>query len=364
VEIAQNTDTVLVEYFTGKMVPAFLNSYHASSLRWVLFDQYMVQNEDELAKKYEKLMFSDVRDVAFQADPFKYLAANKSVVFQEGGDGVPISQCSWNSGWIKGCFGESILTAVQDRNIVCSGVSIFSFWQGRDYVRMMSSILSGESDLSVNFPRCERNGVDQGVHNVIVHLGLIKGLEIKTERQFPVVNIQSSPSFNVPDASLAMLQLQFFDEIRNVVDTAPFAVIHQYDRSNTVSIELAKKYVAWKSYDNLAGNWQEEAQCERYNTLIGPDILAGRCDTGSFRAFSPEQCCSVCNSMQDHESKSCSGFSFSDGVCYFKSCSRDGLPLNVRRDMKSAESSPNNWRHRSDLSSEAELASLKLTAFV
>ena len=40
------------------------------------------------------------------------------------------------------------------------------------------------------FPRCERNGVDQGMHNVLVHMKAVQNLHVHAETDGFIVNLQ------------------------------------------------------------------------------------------------------------------------------------------------------------------------------
>ena len=75
-----------------------------------------------------------------------------------------IKECGWNGGWVKDCFGNAMLDKIGKNTIICSGVSMGSTPEVVEYLRAMTHIM--ESD---EFAKCERNGVDQGVHNVLVH---------------------------------------------------------------------------------------------------------------------------------------------------------------------------------------------------
>ena len=41
------------------------------------------------------------------------------------------------------------------------------------------------------FPSCERNGVDQGIHNVLVHNKLIPNIKVWSQASSPVANMQA-----------------------------------------------------------------------------------------------------------------------------------------------------------------------------
>ncbi len=54
----------------------------------------------------------DVRDSAFQRDPFMILSSSgedEFHVFKED-QLFPIKDCGWNGGWVKDCFGEKVCT--------------------------------------------------------------------------------------------------------------------------------------------------------------------------------------------------------------------------------------------------------------
>jgi hypothetical protein len=188
--LAKQFGTVIIEYDIDRLEPENINKYHASTVRWILFHQFMQQLEAEDnfgSSHYDKVMFSDVRDAVFTEDPFRFLPANKSYVFQEGpGKGTSIGSCGWNSGWIRDCLGQRTLDRLKEKPVICSGVSMFSYAGSIEYLKLMSSILLGTAKMSEYFPACEHNGVDQGVHNAVIDLGLMPGLEVNEDRRkFP-----------------------------------------------------------------------------------------------------------------------------------------------------------------------------------
>ncbi len=72
-----------------------------------------------------------------------------------------------------------MLNNIGSNDIICSGVSCGSIGPVFSYIQLMAQIVTSNL-ISVsslvpenNFPRCERNGVDQGAHNVLVHTNQI-----------------------------------------------------------------------------------------------------------------------------------------------------------------------------------------------
>jgi hypothetical protein len=197
----------------------------------------------------------DVRDSYFQSDPFEFIdPSTPSFHIFQGQEAFDIVKCGWNSGWIKDCFGDSILREVGNNKIICSGVSAGTTDVVMDYVHMMSEIVQGhaipppsldskngaevkekqeegeEEDIiqiltdrrqrvKSKFPQCERNGVDQGVHNVLVYKQLIPHMKRWDQGSGPVANLQAKVAkYN---AGTNMITNR-----KNELS----AVVHQYDR--------------------------------------------------------------------------------------------------------------------------------------
>ena len=187
------------------------------------------------------------------------------------------------------------------------------------YVSLMSMILKGQSTLTSKFPQCERNGVDQGVHNMIIHTKQFSPITVQYPDIFRVINMQSSPEFQpVSDIST---------ELRGT-DNSLFSIVHQYDRLMTFQRALAKKYVGWVNIGNPEEEWAAEPICARFNKETNVEIFRGICDMGATRLLSPASCCEACVSkgtitkIENGETvrKTCTGFTYLEGVCYLKGC--------------------------------------------
>jgi hypothetical protein len=86
------------------------------------------------------------------------------------------------------------------------------------YLKSMRMIVEGKSN-EAKFPSCERNGVDQGIHNVLVHTDQIENIVIFNQATSPVLNLQA--------------RIASVDEKNGVVKNKAgklAAVVHQYDR--------------------------------------------------------------------------------------------------------------------------------------
>jgi hypothetical protein len=72
-------------------------------------------------RQYERVQACDIRDVAFQADPFESVPPGDDAVhiFQEDAS-MTIGRCGTNSGWIRACYGVAA-HKVAAQPISCSG---------------------------------------------------------------------------------------------------------------------------------------------------------------------------------------------------------------------------------------------------
>lgn len=331
---------VLIEFTLTDLQPSFLRNYHPSSIRWILMHQLFSTNTEFFEKYYDKMVTLDVRDSMFQTTPFRLFKnkERKFFVFGEGGY-VRILECGWNSGWIKDCFGDKGLTAVGDQPIICSGVSMGTRTHMMQYVHVMNNVLLGYftnvnhtiPDPTSLFPRCERNGVDQGVHNYLVHSRAFPfQVDVKYPEFFPVINMQSSQEYEpLPSDKTTIL----------MGNNKEFSIVHQYDRNIEMQLALGRRYVDWVDWNNPEKEWKEMSSCNHHFDLPlnHADLFRGVCDSGSARAMTPATCCDLCRNRGknfdsetgNQNKKDCTGFTFVNGVCYFKDCPKNLLTLQL-----------------------------------
>lgn len=75
-------------------------------------------------------MITDTRDAIFQSDPFQYQTHewedSELVLFLESQPNKVINRCTYNRGWVLGCYGETALSKIGHNPVSCSGVSMGS----------------------------------------------------------------------------------------------------------------------------------------------------------------------------------------------------------------------------------------------
>jgi hypothetical protein len=115
-------------------------------------------------KEYANVMVTDVFDVFFQRDPFDFDVDDHVHAFLEdhrqslGGE-------RYHRDWLRTAYGEEALRELADKPISCSGTTIASRDRMLEYLRVMTE---GLLDL-----RRQTVGIDQGVHNYLLHKGLV-----------------------------------------------------------------------------------------------------------------------------------------------------------------------------------------------
>ncbi len=357
-QVAQKFNIILLVYDRKKLEPSFIRTYHPSSLRWILFDWFFTIKNGTYINSFDRVLSLDVRDSAFQTDPFdlfnfqqphqtsvssmNQFAVNamidhdKLFLFGENRF-IAISTCNWNSGWIKDCFGERIFNLVKDQPISCSGVTMGGIKRIVNYFNKMSQILLNNFPClaSNSFPLCERNGVDQGVHNVLLHLQYLSPVMVKYSDDFPIVNLQSSPELMMDKSNIKRL----IGEPSIYMTKFPgvkYAVVHQYDRDSTYQLLLGKKFLPSIDWESPIADWaQTEACTANFGVVFGADFLKGKCDSGASRGMTPAACCSACMHQRKNmieknmTKKGCTAFTFLEGVCYLKHCSEKEVKLLV-----------------------------------
>jgi len=166
-DIASKTNVKIVEYDLATL-SSTIQKYHPSTLRWPLFFRFF--HDPTIRSQYGRVLMMDVRDSYFQSDPFSLMPPPSKSTFYafNGVESITIGQCGWNGGWVKDCFGDSMLNEIREKKIICSGISAGTVDVVFHYLTLMDDIIMAKhsSDISkaARFPRCERNGVDQVSH--------------------------------------------------------------------------------------------------------------------------------------------------------------------------------------------------------
>jgi hypothetical protein len=166
----------------------------------------------------------------------------------------------------------------------------------KDYMKAMSDNL-----LSERYQKCERNGVDQGLHNVLIYKGTfanpnaltmhsastgpVNNMQVRKSKcitkvwQFEYMLILSPHPIYVIKCSIYIKSRQYklAGDAETILNKSGqvVAVAHQYDRDKSLLKRIIKKYQYWED--------AEDDMCEAYNRIDGVDGFKGRCDMGVSR---------------------------------------------------------------------------------
>jgi hypothetical protein len=137
---------------------------HMIDARWPVYANYL----RVMRGLHSHVMFSDVRDVIFQRDPFDFEWKAAFCSFAEA-PGFLNKDHPLNRKWIRRAFGEKELQKIGDKRIVCNGVIFAETAAAQEFADLMS-----EHVIRVN----SRDLVDQGVLNYLVHHNLLRSHHI------------------------------------------------------------------------------------------------------------------------------------------------------------------------------------------
>jgi hypothetical protein len=166
---------------------------------------------------YERVLLSDVRDVLFQRDPFE-IAQEHPILFAV--ERKMIADCPYNSMWIDRLIGTTERLEINQKPVICSGTTLGTLSSIRDYLDRFTQEADRYSRaLSVI-------GIDQGIHNLLIHLRGVSGAIDNDEHVFATLGYAPTNSIKI-------------DADRILVDGKAPAVVHQWDRH-----ELLRDWVA------------------------------------------------------------------------------------------------------------------------
>lgn len=178
-------------------------------------------------KRYDRVLFTDVTDVFFQAHPFQGAPEGDLLFFMEAPH-ARIGTCNSNSSWVSQVFGDSMLKRLADKPISCSGTTIGSQSAMEHYIELMLKHASPALMARLNNVR----GHDQGIHNMLLHTNALAGVKA-VPNGVHVLTLGQTVENDIVIAS---------DGIRASDGTLP-AIVHQYNYRPAV-LDWVKKNLA------------------------------------------------------------------------------------------------------------------------
>jgi hypothetical protein len=183
--------------------------YHISCGRYFLYFRYLEKRKN----CFSRVLLSDVRDVIFQSDPFRYATGQGLYSFME--PSIHFGNEPVNVRWIKNVFGEEYCRSRRGRRIFCSGTTLGDASSIVAYLQKMCLIL-----IRV-LPRVAGQiGDDQAVHNYLLWEGHIPNVIICENGENAVMTLKH--------AAAESFVLDAYGKLLNL-DGTPAPVLHQYD---------------------------------------------------------------------------------------------------------------------------------------
>lgn len=199
------------------------------NFRWKIYEDFLTSN----INKYNLVLSTDLRDVFFQNDFFKYYDYNRSflgVALEDGNLSQPINQK-----WLIDAYGQDLYDEIKNQRIICVGTVWGTIDKLIEFSKVMWEILDSQWSLRLHV-------IEQAVANYIIyHDKMFNDCLIKSENKDGLLmTIGLTKEENI-----------FFDLDDNLVNGNGkiAAVIHQYDRKPQIIKKIMNKYFHKKEYE-------------------------------------------------------------------------------------------------------------------
>jgi hypothetical protein len=209
---------IIQVYIARSLINTFINH------RFFLYYIFLSKNAD----KYSRVLLTDLRDVIFQRNPFDSDLGDGLCCFLED-KSMTLAACPYNSAWLLAAFGPNILTELGNNPISCAGVTIGDSQSIAKYLTTMVKILISLGAKAL-IP-----GVDQAVHNYIVHKKQVENLRLFENHSGPVLTMGYIPSNRIVFNSDGLV----INDDGSVVH-----ILHQYDRHPHIISHLMNRLVS------------------------------------------------------------------------------------------------------------------------
>jgi hypothetical protein len=179
---------------------------HICNYRYFLYYDYLLKR----GSRFRNVLITDVRDVAFQKNPFDFDIGDAIHVAMESPD-LPIGACSWTGPWVVIAYGDDMLERIRDRPMSCSGTTLAPVPLMEQYLRALLDEISTMNSVGAY--------LDQAAHNVLLHERRLEPVRRLNNFEGPILTVGSERSY-------------LLNENKQLVnrDGSTIAVVHQYDR--------------------------------------------------------------------------------------------------------------------------------------
>lgn len=199
--------------------------------RWIIYLEFLSIN------KFNKIFFSDTKDVIFQSDPFAIDKDNFLYFFQED-KSVTIKDCELNYSWCKSLLSENLVIEIQDYPVVCAGTIYGTYDKVINFLTVLKSELIEIKKTNIAF---ERFSVDQILINFMIRHLMVKELGHEIKINGDIVGSIGHSMLHEKSTDL----IKFENNLIFVNDYFP-SVVHQYTQYDKLYEEISKIYFDFK----------------------------------------------------------------------------------------------------------------------
>lgn len=226
----------IVEYEPGVLATTQL--FSSSSVRFWLYNRFM----SRYGAFFDFVMISDVSDVVFQKNPFESISTSSAApLILAALEETDITAEGINGYWVKKCFGAETLERLISQPVSCSGTTIGDRASMAIYIDEMEAVQRRSVFCSVQ-------GVDQGVHNVIL-------------RENPMLSARTRfyKNSHGPFLTFDKLRTLRFNHEGLIVNStgATYPILHQINRCKA----FVKEFLEVDSHGQVVG--ASTFNCER-----------------------------------------------------------------------------------------------------
>lgn len=189
--------------------------------RYRLYREYL----RTCGRRYRRILFTDVRDVLFQADPFSFdWPQGLNATLED--ESMTIGSCPHNSRWMERHLGKQALADLAGERISCSGTTVADHDTALEYLDAMIA-------RSANF-RAGQNmaGFDQAIHNMLIRKNF-DSITTFHNNAGPILTLGYHPGEpGVTEAGVVLNR-----------SGHPAVIVHQYDRKPALFAHIRNRYV-------------------------------------------------------------------------------------------------------------------------
>jgi hypothetical protein len=234
---------------------------HLATQRFIDYYEIIEDKAERMKARYEYVLSVDIRDVVFQADPFKWLIENEieeGVEIYASGEGITYRHEDWNGDHLETLFGRKYFMKYIDEETICSGVfagktKSMSVLFKTIYVMMQFSgdpySFADQLAYAISVYECfgEKAKIIDADLPWTANLGTLAAIPMNTPKWSTTdvgeySKTEKARKHKTYKAAMLVEMPQLIDGKVCTPSGEPYAIVHQYDRCPSWKEELLESY--------------------------------------------------------------------------------------------------------------------------